>query len=54
MSEESCDLMVEMEIAEAYAEYEQIMGKGNKPPIAEEPTDAKLSAIKHLFGKGLN
>ena len=39
----------EKEIIKAYARYEVVYGKGDRPPNGTEPTSEQLSAVKHLL-----
>ena len=49
-----CEFLSEAEIAAAYAQYEALMGAGEKPAYDEDPTQDQLSAISHLLKLGLN
>ena len=47
-------MMTEIEIAEAYANFEHVIGSGRKPMEDHEPTDMQISAIKHVVDTGRN
>ena len=39
----------EKEVLKAFARYETVYGKGDRPPNGTEPTSEQLSAVKHLL-----
>ena len=40
------------EILKAFARYEAVYGKGERPPKESEPTTEQITAIRHLLGQG--
>ena len=54
ISEEECDYLTETQIAACYARFETLMGEGERPPKAEDPTQEQLSAVAHLIKTGVN
>jgi hypothetical protein len=42
-------LMADDEVLKAFARYERVYGKGDRPPNGTEPTSEQLSAVKHLL-----
>lgn len=42
----------EKEILKAYARFEAVYGKGERPPKESEPTAEQITAIKHLLDQG--
>ena len=42
----------EKEILKAFARYEVVYGKGERPPKESEPTTEQITAIRHLLDQG--